>query len=91
MAGAKEDVTSDFSESLFLRDEGFRDRYSGLPPDVLAQSARRLRILALLYAFVFFMAGYFPVLFPAGKGAPLPACPGGREQFPWPWHFLSPL
>ncbi len=29
---------------------------TGLPPDLLAQSARRLRILALLYAFVFFMS-----------------------------------
>ena len=53
---------SDFSESLFLRDEGLRGHDSGLPTDVLAQSARRLRILALLYAFVFFMAGYFPAL-----------------------------
>src|SRR5215471_1136226 len=52
----------DFSESLFLRDEGLRGHDSGLPHDVLAQSARRLRILALLYAFVFFMADYFPAL-----------------------------
>jgi len=34
----------------------------GLPPDVVSQSAARLRILALLYAFVFFMAGVFPAL-----------------------------
>jgi len=53
---------SDFSESLFLRDEGLRVQDSGLPADVLAQAARRLRILALLYAFVFFMAAYFPAL-----------------------------
>src|SRR5215475_13788032 len=53
---------SDFSESLFLRDDGLRGRNLGLPHDVLSQSARRLRILALLYAFVFFMAGYFPDL-----------------------------
>lgn len=61
----------DFSESLFLRDEGLRGRNSGLPADVLTQSARRLRILALLYAFVFFMAGYFPALLSSGDRAHL--------------------
>jgi eukaryotic-like serine/threonine-protein kinase len=35
---------------------------SSLPADLLSQSAARLRILALLYAFVFFMAGIFPML-----------------------------
>src|SRR5580765_2538754 len=35
---------------------------SSLPADLLGQSAERLRILALLYAFVFFMAGIFPML-----------------------------
>ena len=35
---------------------------SSLPTDLLGQSAERLRILALLYAFVFFMAGIFPML-----------------------------
>jgi eukaryotic-like serine/threonine-protein kinase len=35
---------------------------SSLPPDLLGQSALRLRIVALLYAFVFFMAGIFPML-----------------------------
>ncbi len=39
---------------------------SGFPLDLLGQSAARLRILALLYAFVFFMAGVVPaLLFPA--------------------------
>src|SRR5687767_13826741 len=33
-----------------------------LAPELLTQSARRLRILALLYAFTFFMAGIFPTL-----------------------------
>jgi serine/threonine-protein kinase len=33
-----------------------------LPEDLLNQSASRLRTLALLYAFVFFMAGLFPAL-----------------------------
>jgi plasmid stabilization system protein ParE len=35
---------------------------SGFPLDLLRESAGRLRILALLYAFVFFMAGIFPAL-----------------------------
>jgi serine/threonine-protein kinase len=33
-----------------------------LPVDLLSQAAARLRILALLYAFVFFMADIFPML-----------------------------
>jgi serine/threonine-protein kinase len=41
---------------------------SGFPTDLLAQAAARLRILALLYAFVFFMAGIFPaLLFPGDR------------------------
>ena len=36
---------------------------AGLPVDLLLQSAGRLRVLALLYAFVFFMAGVVPALF----------------------------
>src|SRR6266487_103277 len=41
---------------------------SGFPIDLLNQSAGRLRVLALLYAFVFFMAGIFPaLLFPADR------------------------
>src|SRR5262245_35537543 len=51
-----------FKESLFFRDEGLRGRDTGLPLDLLSQSARRLRIVAVLYAFVFFMAAYFPAL-----------------------------
>jgi hypothetical protein len=35
---------------------------SGLPVDLISQSAGRLRVLALLYAFVFFMAGILPTL-----------------------------
>jgi len=35
---------------------------SGFPTDLVGQSADRLRTLALLYAFVFFMAGIFPAL-----------------------------
>ena len=45
-----------------------RESTVGLPPDLLSQSAARLRILALLYASVFFMAGFFPaLLFPADR------------------------
>jgi serine/threonine-protein kinase len=35
---------------------------SGFPVDLLGESANRLRVVALLYAFVFFMAGVFPAL-----------------------------
>jgi serine/threonine-protein kinase len=60
-------------ETLILPDKGrrtsrSRDTTGGLPDDLLSQSAARLRILALLYAFVFFMAGFFPaLLFPADR------------------------
>jgi serine/threonine-protein kinase len=41
---------------------------SGFPVDLLNRSAGRLRVLALLYAFVFFMAGVFPaLLFPMDR------------------------
>ena len=44
------------------------ERPTGLPADLLSQSASRLRTLALLYAFVFFMAGFFPaLLFPQDR------------------------
>jgi serine/threonine-protein kinase len=35
---------------------------AGLPADLVSQSAERLRVLALLYAFVFLMAGVVPAL-----------------------------
>lgn len=45
-----------------------REISSGFPTDLLSQSAARLRVLALLYAFTFFMAGIFPaLLFPADR------------------------
>ncbi len=38
---------------------------TGLPADVLTQSAQRLRIVAMLYAFVFFMSDpFYAILFP---------------------------
>jgi hypothetical protein len=50
------------------RDPTARGISSGFPVDLLSQSAGRLRVLALLYAFVFFMAGIFPaLLFPADR------------------------
>jgi eukaryotic-like serine/threonine-protein kinase len=40
----------------------------GLSTEILGQSARRLRVLALIYAFTFFMAGFFPnLLFTEGR------------------------
>jgi serine/threonine-protein kinase len=44
------------------RDLAARGISSGFPADLLRQSAGRLRVLALLYAFVFFMAGILPAL-----------------------------
>ncbi len=50
------------------RETAARGMPSGFPVDLLSQSAGRLRILALLYAFVFFMAGVFPaLLFPQDR------------------------
>ncbi len=50
------------------RDPSARGISSGFPVDLLGQSAGRLRVLALLYAFVFFMAGIFPaLLFPSDR------------------------
>jgi len=50
------------------RDPTARRISSGFPADLLSQSAARLCILALLYAFVFFMAGIFPaLLFPGDR------------------------
>src|SRR5580765_3779648 len=41
---------------------------TGLPADLLGQAAGRLRVIALLYAFVYFFAGFFPaLLFPADR------------------------
>ena len=51
--------------TLLARDAGgglHRGGTSGLPADLLTQSAGRLRILALLYAAVFVLAGILPAL-----------------------------
>ena len=44
------------------RTSSSRESPTGLPADLLSQSGWRLRIVALVYAFVFFMAGFFPAL-----------------------------
>jgi hypothetical protein len=50
------------------RASGGRAVSSGFPADLLGQSAERLRVIALLYAFVFLMAGIFPaLLFPGDR------------------------
>jgi serine/threonine-protein kinase len=47
---------------------GHRTAMTGFPPDLLAQSARRLRILALIYAVVFFLNNPLPaLLFPEDR------------------------
>jgi eukaryotic-like serine/threonine-protein kinase len=51
------------------RDPTSRGISSGFPLDLLRQSAGRLRVVALLYAFVFFMAGIFPALIIPGDRA----------------------
>jgi serine/threonine-protein kinase len=52
-------------------DSSGRGVSAGFPSDLLGQSADRLRVLALLYAFVFFLAGVFPAL----------VLPGDRARF----------
>ena len=44
------------------RSKSAAHRTTGLPTELLNQAASRLRILALLYAFTFFMAAFFPSL-----------------------------
>ena len=64
-------------ETLLLPHAGPRGSTSsapstaGLPTDLLNQSVRRLRVLALLYSFTFFMAAFFPRLLFAGTRAQL--------------------
>jgi serine/threonine-protein kinase len=50
-------------------------RTGALPPELLGQSARRLSVLCLLYAFTFFMAGFFPNLLFAENRARFLATP----------------
>jgi serine/threonine-protein kinase len=48
---------------------------ASLSPELLGQSLRRLRVLVVLYAFIFFMAGFFPALLFAEDRAHLLADP----------------
>jgi hypothetical protein len=50
-----------------------REATRGLSTEILSQSARRLRILALLYSFTFFMAAFFPNLLSADGRAQMMA------------------
>jgi serine/threonine-protein kinase len=43
------------------------DRTTTLPADLLNDAAARVRVLALLYAFTFFMAAFFPPLISSGQ------------------------
>ena len=61
---------SDHSVTLLRGDVSRATRLTGLPSDLLVLAARRLRTLALLYAFVFVMANPLPALaFPAERAA----------------------
>ena len=69
-------TASPSSVTLLRGDTSRPTKVTGLPPDLLAQAARRLRIVALLYAFAFFMSSPFPaILFPDERsdflGSPL--------------------
>ena len=64
--------TSTHGPTLFApqpRSKSIADRATtGLSPDLLNRVASRLQILAWLYAFVFFMAAFFPtLLIPAAR------------------------
>jgi hypothetical protein len=63
------------------RDPIARGISSGFPIDLVADSAARLRVLAALYASVFFMAGVFPALLFLSCLAKAPASrpPSARE------------
>src|SRR4051812_11190550 len=64
-SGAPEHVTLIEPDAGDQVDQGIS---SGFPTDLLRQSAGRLRVLALLYAFIFFMAGILPaLLFPEDR------------------------
>src|SRR5262245_26313340 len=58
------------SETMLPRDQRPTTRTTGLPPELLSKSAKRLRLLALQYAFVFFMSDPLgAILFPIERAA----------------------
>jgi serine/threonine-protein kinase len=69
-------ATSTEGQTLFIPRPGAHgstigDVETGLSTDLMSRSAYRLRTLASLYAFVFFMAGFFPQLINAEARAHL--------------------
>src|SRR5437762_7800267 len=44
------------------RAQALRPGSQGLPADLIRQATRRLRVIALLYAAVFFLSAFFPSL-----------------------------
>ena len=65
--GGQYDVPPMSGPTLLLPQAGrhasiFAHGTPSLSPELLGQSVRRLRALVLLYAFIFFMAGFFPAL-----------------------------
>ena len=69
------------SQVTLVQDEGSQpsDRRTSwwtLPPDLLAESVRRVRALAWLYALAYFLAGLLPALFTAQDRAMMFAEPG---------------
>ena len=68
MAGARV-----IGETLLPREQPpgqLQTRATGLPPDLLAQAARRLRILSLQYALIFFVSDpLMALLFPDQRAA----------------------
>src|SRR5262249_60784315 len=75
------------------RESAARGISSGLPTDLVSQSANRLRVLALLYAFVFFMAGVLPAPLPTRGRGPLLSglAPWGPAGLPLPGAPLGGL
>ena len=69
MTGAEEELVTLIQPDTM--DPAARGVSSGLPADLLSQSAGRLRVIALLYAAVFFLGGILPALL----------LPGDRERF----------
>ena len=77
----------DASVTLFLPKRGRPDsgspRPSSLPPELSAQAARRLRLIALIYSAAFFLADIFPQLV-TGHLLQMFRRPGD-----WVWTILS--
>jgi serine/threonine protein kinase len=62
-------TASPSSVTLLRGESGRRTQVTGLPPDLLFEGTRRLRIVAVLYAFAFLMSGPFPAILFADERA----------------------